>query len=116
MLKIDDMSRLPWKSGECHSRTSCVQERLWSPVLGEQLTLERKHSNSHDRHAVSVMKDATIVDHVPRELSSVCKFLPFFVVLLHHLKLLLPAIALPCLNQRGIPREVLLHHFDLTHE
>ena len=47
-----------------------VYKSVWHPVLGEQLTLERENSNSHDRHAVSVMKDGTIVGHVPRELSS----------------------------------------------
>ena len=34
---------------------------VWHPVLGEQLTLESENSNSHDRHAVSGMKDGTIV-------------------------------------------------------
>ena len=48
-----------------------VYKSVWNPVLGEQLTFERENSNSHDRHAVSVMKDGTIVGHVPRELSSV---------------------------------------------
>ena len=47
-----------------------VYKSVWHPVLGEQLTLERENSNSHDRHAVSVMKDGTIVGHVPRELAT----------------------------------------------
>ena len=54
-----------------------VYKSVWHPVLGEQLTLERGNSNSHNRHALSVMKDGTIIGHVPRELSSVFKFLPF---------------------------------------
>ena len=48
-----------------------VYKSVWHPVLREQLTLERDNSKSHDRHAVSVMKDGTIVGHVPRELLSV---------------------------------------------
>ena len=47
-----------------------VYKSVWHPVLGEQLYLERENSNRHDRHAVSVMKDGTIIGHVPRELSS----------------------------------------------
>ena len=34
---------------------------LWHQVLGEQLPLEKENSNSHDRHALSVTKDGTIV-------------------------------------------------------
>ena len=46
-----------------------VYKSVWHPILGEQLILEREDNNSHDRHAVSVMKDGTIVGHVPREFS-----------------------------------------------
>ena len=46
-----------------------IYKRIWQPILGEQLTLEREDGNSSDRHAVSVMKDSIIVGHVPRELS-----------------------------------------------
>ena len=44
-------------------------EDITSIRLGEQLTLEREDENSHDRHAVSVMKGGAIVGHIPRELS-----------------------------------------------
>ena len=37
-----------------------VYKSIWHPILGEQLTLEREDSNSHDRHAVSVMKGGAI--------------------------------------------------------
>ena len=46
-----------------------IYKSIWHPILGEQLTLEREDENSHDRHAVSVMKGDAIVGHVPRELS-----------------------------------------------
>ena len=46
-----------------------IYESIQHPILGEQLTLEREDENSHDRHAVSVMKCDAIVGHVPRELS-----------------------------------------------
>ena len=38
-----------------------IYKSVCHPVVGEQLTLERENSNSHDRHAVSVMKDTSII-------------------------------------------------------
>ena len=38
-----------------------VYKSVWQPVLGEQLTLERENSNSHDGHPVSMMEDGTII-------------------------------------------------------
>ena len=31
-----------------------IYKSIWQPILGEQLTLERKEGNSHDRHAVTL--------------------------------------------------------------
>ena len=49
-----------------------VHKNVWHQVLEEQLTLERENVQqySHDRHAVSEMKNGTIVGCVPQELSS----------------------------------------------
>ena len=44
---------------------------IWSPYIGEHLTLQLEDSNIHDRHAVCLMKDNCTVGHVPRELSRV---------------------------------------------
>ena len=40
-------------------------------ILASILTLQREDSNTHDRHAVCLMKDNCAVGHVPRELSRV---------------------------------------------
>ena len=58
---------------------------IWSPYIGEHLTLQCEDSNTHDRHAVCLMKDNCAVGHAPRELSRV--FWYFFVMvgcLLYH--------------------------------
>ena len=47
-----------------------VYKEIWTPELGEVLTVCKEPDNIHDRHAVCVMKDGAIVGHVPRELSS----------------------------------------------
>ena len=39
--------------------------------MGEILTLEHEEGNNHDNFAVSLLKDATVVGHVPREFSQV---------------------------------------------
>jgi len=62
-----------------------IYKDIWSPYIGEHLTLHREDSKTHDRHAVYLMKDNCAVGHVPRELSRV--FWYFFVMggsLLYH--------------------------------
>ena len=53
--------------GERHSWPSHLQTDL----VGEILTLEREEGNTHDRFAVSLLKDAIVVGHVPLEFSRV---------------------------------------------
>ena len=45
-----------------HGHHICKQ--IWWPLIGEILTLEREEgNNNHDKFAVSLLKDATVVDH-----------------------------------------------------
>ena len=44
-----------------------VSKQLWSPVVGESLDVECEPSNPYDSYAVSVLRDGTVVGHVPRE-------------------------------------------------
>ena len=39
--------------------------RVWTPRIGEILLLRRQRDNVHDPFAVGVMKESTIVGHVP---------------------------------------------------
>ena len=55
-----------------------IYKRIWRPLVGEVLTLEREEGNTHDRFAVSLLKDAIVVGHVPLEFS------PVFWHLLRH--------------------------------
>ena len=48
-----------------------IYKRIWRPLVGEVLTLEREEGNTHDRFAVSLLKDAIVVGHVPLEFSRV---------------------------------------------
>ena len=48
-----------------------IYKWIWRPLVGEVLTLEREEGNSHDRFAVSLLKDAIVVGHVPLEFSRV---------------------------------------------
>ena len=59
-----------WQEMEEYCMESVVRghhvcKRIWHPVVGEQLVVEREDGNSHDKHAVSVMKGGDIVGHVP---------------------------------------------------
>lgn len=47
-----------------------IYKNVWTPVIGEELTVLPEESNTHDPHAVVVGK-GEIVGHVPRELSRV---------------------------------------------
>ena len=51
----------------------------WTPVVGEELTLETEDDNEHNEHAVAVMKDGYIVGHMPHSLSKVSWFFLFFL-------------------------------------
>ena len=53
-----------------------ICKQIWRPLVGEILTLEREEGNNHDKFAISLLKHATVLGHVPREFSRV--FLHFF--------------------------------------
>ena len=44
-----------------------IYKELWTPVIGESLDVQREPSNPYDCSAVSVLRDGTVVGHVPRE-------------------------------------------------
>ena len=48
-----------------------IYKAVWTPVIGEVLTLKQKLGNSHNRFATTVKKDTTIVGRVPREHSKI---------------------------------------------
>ena len=50
-------------------RAHHIYKDVWSPCVGEELSLEQEHENSHDFYETTVKKDGLIVGHVPRELS-----------------------------------------------
>ena len=43
-----------------------IYKQIWRLLVGDILTLEREEGNNHDKFAVSLLKDATVVGHVPR--------------------------------------------------
>ena len=45
---------------------------IWEAAFGEVLQCQRERANSHDPHAVAVVKDGNVVGHVPRKLSAIC--------------------------------------------
>ena len=45
---------------------------IWSPSLGEILETAPEPENPHDKYAVKVLKENTIVGHVPRDISMYC--------------------------------------------
>ena len=76
------MSDFP-RDGVCHFSVESVirghheYKSIWSdPMLGEELECKREPGNSHDTHAVAVIKmisgsNAT-VGHLPRAISLIC--------------------------------------------
>ena len=46
-----------------------IYKDVWTPYVGEELSLEQEHGNSHDFYATTVKKDGLIAGRVPRELS-----------------------------------------------
>ena len=54
---------------ECCSQPSCVQASLDS-YCGRDTPVDGEPGNTEDRFAVAVIKDDTVVGHVPRESQS----------------------------------------------
>ena len=51
-------------------------KQIWRPLVGEILTLEREEDNNHDKFAVSLFKNATVLGHGPREFLQVFRHFP----------------------------------------
>ena len=49
-----------------------VYSDIWNAVIDEELPCAKEFGNLADPFAVGVMKDGTVVGHVPRKISSVC--------------------------------------------
>ena len=62
---------------ETFQKESCVRgyhryRELWDAVVGEELGCQRERGNATDMYAVAVIKDSTIVGHLPRKISKIC--------------------------------------------
>ena len=56
---------------------SCVRgyhiyKDIWSPSVGESLICEREINNLEDPYAVAMMKEHSVVGHIPRKISAAC--------------------------------------------
>ena len=51
-----------------------VYKDIQTPDIGETLPAGAEDSNDHDKYAVAVMKDRTVVGHVPHSISRICWF------------------------------------------
>ena len=51
-----------------------IYKSVWSPTIGETLALEREEDNVHDRYAVTVIRNESIVGHMPRSISRVSSY------------------------------------------
>ena len=56
----------------CCVRGYHVYKTIWGAAVGEVLICRREPTNSADRYAVAVLKEETIIGHLPRKMSKVC--------------------------------------------
>ena len=49
-----------------------VYDEIWEAAVGEMLVCVREPRNAHDRYAVAVEKDGTVIGHLPKKVSRVC--------------------------------------------
>ena len=47
---------------------------IWSHYIGESLKTQVEPDNVHDKYAVKVLKNETVVGHVLTEMSRYCSF------------------------------------------
>ena len=46
-----------------------VYKDWWGALIGEGVLCEREPFNDEDRYAMAVLKDDTVVSHIPRKIS-----------------------------------------------
>ena len=68
------------KEASCYEWSSYIRvyhdyQAVWTPPIGETLLLKVEPTNPHDDFAVSIVKDGTVVVHVPKYVSRVTCFL-----------------------------------------
>ena len=56
----------------CCVRGYHVYQSIWAAAVGEVLMCEREPTNEKDRYAVAVVKEETVVGHLPKRISRVC--------------------------------------------
>ena len=56
----------------CCVRGYHIYKTIWAATIGEELVCEREPTNAIDRYAVAVIKDGTIIGHLPKKLSKIC--------------------------------------------
>ncbi len=61
---------------KCSVRGHHVYKRIWTPRVGERLETFCEEDNEHDKYAVAAHRNgcATIVGHIPREITRTCHF------------------------------------------
>ena len=42
-----------------------IYNSIWEAYIGKELSCQHNEANPHDPYAVSIMKSATIVEHLP---------------------------------------------------
>ena len=62
---------------ETFGKESCVRgyhiyQDQWEAAIGEELECHHERGNAADAYAVSVMREGTIIGHLPRKISRLC--------------------------------------------
>ena len=60
------------KEVTCRVRGYHVYNDIWAAAIGEELVCVREPTNMADRYAVAVLKQETIIGHLPRKILKVC--------------------------------------------
>ena len=60
----------------CCVRGYHVYKDMWAAAIGEELVCNREPTNAADRYAVVILKQETIIGHLPRKISKVCSLFP----------------------------------------
>ena len=50
-----------------------IYKDVWTPIIGEQLLVEKEEGNEHDTFAIALLKDNSVVGHMPKELSHIAR-------------------------------------------
>ena len=72
VIELNEVACCDEKKMECVIRRYNIYKATWAAAIWEELVCTREATNAANRYTITVMKEETIIGHLPRKISKVC--------------------------------------------